>query len=71
MNEHSMLTDQKVIANKQNAAQTGVEQAADLAKVFKVINKEARRHTVSDIDPSRHPMKFKVTLAFQNDEMKC
>ena len=33
-NEHGMLTDQKVIANKQNAARTEVEQAADLAKVF-------------------------------------
>jgi hypothetical protein len=70
-NEHSMLNDQKVIANKQNAARTAVEQAAELAKVFKVINQEARRHSVTDIDPSRHPMKMKVTIAFQSDEMKC
>ena len=63
-----MLNDQKVIANKQ---WTAVEQAADLAKVFKVINNGARRHTITDIDPSRHPMKMKVTIAFQSDEMKC
>ena len=49
---------------------TAVEQAADLAKVFKVINQEARRLTVTDIDPSRHPMKMKVTIAFQSDKMK-
>ncbi len=30
------MTDQKVIANKQNAARTEVEQAADLAKVFSI-----------------------------------
>ncbi len=66
-----MLTDQKVIVNKQNAARTAVEQATELAKVFKVINKEARRQTITDIDPSRHPMKMKVTIAFQSDEMKC
>ncbi len=66
-----MLTDQKVIANKQNAARTTVEQTADLAKVFKVINKEARRHIITDIDPSRHPMKMKVTIAFQSYDMKC
>ena len=46
-NKHGMLTDQKVIANKQNAARTAVEQAADLTKVFKVINKEAMRHTIT------------------------
>ena len=65
-----LLNDWKVIANKQNAALTAVEQAADLTKVFKVINQEARRLTVTDIDPSRHPMKMKVTIAFQSDEMK-
>jgi hypothetical protein len=70
-NEHSMLNDQKVIAKKQNTARTAVEQAADLAKVFKVVNQEARRQTITDIDPSWHPMKMKVTIAFQSDEMKC
>jgi len=50
-----MLNDWKVIANKQNAARTTVDLAADLAKVFKVINQEARRHTVTNIDPLRHP----------------
>ena len=51
-NEHYMLTDQKVIENKQNAARRAVGQAADLAKVFKVIDNKARRHTVTDIDLS-------------------
>ena len=55
-NEHNVLTDQKVFLNKQNAARTAVEQAADLAKVFKVINKDARKNTITDIDPSWHPI---------------
>ena len=50
-NEHGMLTDQKVITNKQIAARTLAEKTADLAKVFKVINKEAWGHTLTDIDP--------------------
>jgi len=37
-----------------------------LSKIFKVIKK---RHTVTDIDPSWHPVKMKLTIAFQSDEM--
>ena len=39
--EHQLFTDNKVIANKQNAARSGVEQPADLAKVFKVMKKSS------------------------------
>jgi len=35
-----MLSDHKVIANKQNAVRKSVEQAADLAKVYKFVNQE-------------------------------
>ena len=46
-----MFSVQKVTANKQNAARTALKQAADLSKDFKVINQEARRHSVTHIDP--------------------
>ncbi len=69
-NEYKILRDQKIIANKQNAARTAVEQAADLMPVFKVFNKDAKKHTVTNVDASRHPMKMKVMIAFQSDEMK-
>ncbi len=39
-NEHSMLNDQKVIANKQNAARTAVEQAADWRRFLKSSTKK-------------------------------
>ncbi len=28
-------------------------------------------HIITDIDPSMHPMKTKVTITFQSDQMKC
>ena len=65
--EHQLFTENKVIANKQNAARTGVEQLADLAKVFQVMKKESSMHTVSDIDQNQHAMKKKVWEAFHGD----
>jgi hypothetical protein len=41
----------KVVANKQNAARTGVEQPADLAKVCVIFKQQNKTHTVTDIDP--------------------
>jgi hypothetical protein len=51
----------KVIANKQNASRTGVEQPADFATVFVIFKQQNKTHTVDGIDPSRHPMKMRVT----------
>ena len=49
----------KVVANKQNEARTGVEQPADLAKVFVIFKHQNNTHTVTEIYPSRHPMKMR------------
>ena len=70
-NEHQLLTDSKVIANKKNAARTGVKQPTDLAKVFKIMKKESSMHTVSDIDPNQHAMKKKVWEAFHGEQLNC
>ena len=49
---HNLFTEMKVVPNKQNVAGTGVEQPADLAKVFVIFNQQNKTHTVTDIDPS-------------------
>ena len=67
---HNLFTEMKVVANKQNAARTGVEQPADLAKVFIIFKQQNKTHTVTDIDPPRHPMKMRVTRAFNSDALK-
>ena len=41
-----MYAQNKIIANKQNAARSGVEQPADLSPVFKIIKKIQHTHTV-------------------------
>ena len=71
VNNHNLFTEMKVIANKQNAARTGVEQPADLAKVFVIFKQQNRSYTVTDIDPSWHPMKMRVTKAFNSEALKC
>jgi hypothetical protein len=40
----------KVIANKQNAAMTRVEQPAGLAKEFVIFKQQNKTHTATDID---------------------
>jgi hypothetical protein len=60
----------KVVANKQNAARTGVEQPADLAKVCVIFKQQNKTHTVTDIDPSWHSMKMRLTRAFNSDALK-
>ncbi len=52
-----LYVENKIIANKQNAAQSGVRQPADLARVFKSIKKIQKTHTVRDITVDRCPMK--------------
>ncbi len=60
----------KVIASKQNAARTGIEQPADLAKMFVIFKQHNKTHTVSNVDPFRHLMKRRVTTAFESDGLK-
>jgi hypothetical protein len=53
-----LFTENKIIANKQNAAQSGVEQPADLTPIFKIIKKIQPTHTVRDIPVDQCPMKI-------------
>jgi hypothetical protein len=55
--EWRLFRENKIEVNKQNPARTGVEQPADLARVFKVIKNMIKKHTVSKVDPSNHPLK--------------
>ena len=64
---HNLFAEMKVFANKQNAARTGVEQPGGLTKVFVIFKQQNKTHTVTDIDPSRYPMKMRVTGAFNRD----
>lgn len=41
-----LYVENKIVANKQNAARSGVEQPADLARVFKSIKRIQSEHTL-------------------------
>ncbi len=61
-----LFTNNKVIiANKQHASQSGVEQPADLAKVFKLIKNRHPSHTVKNIPAKRCHMKALMLDAFK------
>ena len=59
-----------MVANRQNARRTGVEQLADLANIFVIFKQQNKTHTVNDIDPSRHPKKMRVIKAFSSEAIK-
>jgi hypothetical protein len=61
----NLFTDNKVIANKQHASRSGVEQLADLAKVFKLIKSILPSHMVKNIPAERCPMKALMLNAFK------
>jgi hypothetical protein len=63
-----LYVENKMIANKQNPAQSGVEQPTDLACMFKVINKFTE-HTVWDILADGCPMNKLVSEIFHIDTM--
>ena len=69
INDHDLFTDMKVIVNKQNAARTGVEQPAVIAKVFVIFKHLNKIHTVTvtDGDPFRHLIKRRMTKAFEGN----
>ena len=60
-----MYKENCVCANKQNAARSGTEQAADLTKTFKVMQNLQSTVSVSDIPIDRHPMKKLIHQIFQ------
>ncbi len=65
MSSINLFTDNKVIANKQYASWSRVEQLADLAKVFKLIKSMLPSHTVKNIPAERCLMKALMLNAFK------
>ena len=55
----------KIVANKQSAARSATEQAADLAKVFKTQHALQYMTTAANVDPSNHPMKRVIMQGFE------
>jgi len=64
-----LFTENKIIANKQNAARSGVEQPADLTSVFRIIKKIQPTHMVRDIPVDRCPMKRLISNMFHSKNM--
>ena len=64
-----LFTEIKIIANKQNAVCSGVEQPADLTPVFRIIKKIQPTHTVRDIPVDRCPMKRLISNMFHSKNM--
>jgi hypothetical protein len=64
-----LYVENKIIANKQNAAWSGVEQPADLARVFKSIKKIKKTHTVRDIPVDRCPIKRLICDMFESEKL--
>ena len=60
----SLYNQHLIIANKQNAARSGTEQAADLGKQFKAMKGLEKSVTVSATPLERHPLKRSITKAF-------
>jgi hypothetical protein len=56
-----VYVENKIIANKQNAARSGVEQSVNLTPVFKITKKIQHTHTVRDIPVDRCPMKHVIS----------
>ncbi len=65
-NSIDLFVDNKVIANKQHASWSGVEQPADLARAFKLIKSLLPEHTVKNTPAERCPMKALMIDAFKN-----
>ena len=61
----ALLAENKICANKQNAARTGTEQAADLTKTFKIMQSVQGTITTTDVPCELHPLKRIITRKFQ------
>ena len=70
VNDVDQFTENKIIPNKQNAARSGVEQPADLCRVFKGIKSEISTQSVKDLPADRCPMKKLVMSIFDRQELK-
>jgi hypothetical protein len=55
----------KVVLNKQNPARSATEQAADLAKVFKLIKQLVQTVTIADLPADQSPLKRAIAAQFQ------
>ena len=66
VNEESLdiYKKNKIMANKQNPARTGSEQAADLTKTFPIMQSLQQTYTCQNIPTNRHPMKRRVSEVF-------
>ncbi len=69
MQSAELFTENKIIANKQNAARSGVEQPADIMPVFRIIKKIQPTHTVRDIPVHRCPVKRLISDMFHSENM--
>ena len=64
-----LFVENKIVANKQNAAWSGAEQRADFALVFKSIQRIQSKHTVWDIPVDRCPMKRLISDMFHSEKL--
>jgi hypothetical protein len=65
-NSINLFVDNKVLANKQHASWSGVEQPADSTRVFKLIKTLLPEHTVKNVPAERCPMEALMIDAFKN-----
>jgi hypothetical protein len=65
-NSINLFIDKKVMANKQHASWSRVQQPADLARVFKLIKTLLPEHTVKNVPAERCPMNALMIDAFKN-----
>ncbi len=65
-----LYVENKIIANKQNAAWSDVGQPADLARVFKSVKKIRKAHTVRDTPEDRYPMKRLISDMFHSEKLE-
>ena len=64
VNDFGTYNRNRIIANKQNAARSGMEQPADVCKVFPIIKKLQKKYTVKHFEDDIHPMKRSVKSSF-------
>ena len=57
--------ENNISANKKNAARSAIEQAADLAKVLKIMPAMEQKNTFSNIPYDRHSMKRTIYNSLQ------
>jgi hypothetical protein len=61
-----IYVNEKICVNKQNAARSGTEQAADLTTTFKMLHKLQKKVSLQDVPGEDHPLKFVVANGFRD-----